>query len=497
MLENNSQQINLDSKKTLQTLSFENVCRAQAPSDKPIKRIISIHALPMIVSSEKTGDSISFSGNTSYQIVYQTEEDKLTSFICDCDWQNSVLVTSLGEYFIDVNVKDNFVTDSSLTEVVISTVLNIDVDCIVTETVNLETSFPEEYIVKENNHNYNKVINTIKENFNVVQEHEFDGQIDEILYSNAFVNNTNAIINIDLVSFEGEIVVNSYCSKDGLVFQVDKIINFKQEVSALSVVNEHLIDSNVKINKLKVSNSVNEIDNKTNLIYSIDLEINGVVYSIETNAFVEDVFSTKKEITLSSECLLNETYFGQFSIEDVFNSVCELETNVTEILYFMPTAINVNTINKEDNLLKIDGVIDLKFVCLTEGNMPIELKSQVPFFKEFNDINSDKVKIEAKIVSYKLKNERELDVNLQLNYHFKEVKEDYVTFVSNIEELEDKEIIDEAIVVYVVKKGETLFDVAKKLNISPEDIKEQNELENEELEEGLRLTLYIPIDAKF
>ena len=129
--------------------------------------------------------------------------------------------------------------------------------------------------------------------------------------------------------------------------------------------------------------------------------------------------------------------------------------------------------------------------------MPIELKSQVPFFKEFNDINSDKVKIEAKIVSHKLKNERELDVNLQLNYYFKEVKEDYVTFVSNIEELEDKEIIDEAIVVYVVKKGETLFDIAKKLNISPEDIKEQNELESEELEEGLRLTLYIPIDAKF
>ena len=77
------------------------------------------------------------------------------------------------------------------------------------------------------------------------------------------------------------------------------------------------------------------------------------------------MFSTKKEISISSECLLNETYYGQFDIEDVLNDVCELETKVTEILYFMPTAVNVNTINKEDNLLKIAGVIDLKFVCLT------------------------------------------------------------------------------------------------------------------------------------
>jgi hypothetical protein len=75
--------------------------------------------------------------------------------------------------------------------------------------------------------------------------------------------------------------------------------------------------------------------------------------------------------------------------------------------------------------------------------------------------------------------------------------DEYLTFISEIEELDEREINQEAITVYVVDSNEKLFDVAKNLLVKPEDLLIQNNITEEDVKEGVRLVVYSTIDTKF
>ena len=46
-------------------------------------------------------------------------------------------------------------------------------------------------------------------------------------------------------------------------------------------------------------------------------------------------------------------------------------------------------------------------------------------------------------------------------------------------------------------KSSIAKNIAKKLNIKPEDIINQNDMETSEILEGQRLTVYVPLDINF
>jgi len=497
MTENNLQTHNIDSKKLINVEEFEINTRIQVQPEKTVKKVISVESYSTIISSERVGDNLSFSGKTNYQIVYLTEEDKITSVIKESEWKHLANLNSNGECFVKAFSKENTVVDSSATEIVVASLVNIEIYTILSNTINALSNFNDDCVVKEKEYSYNKLVNIVQDNFSEISEQEVDFKVEEVLYNQVNVSLSNVVTGVDSLIIEGELNIASFVLVGEKVIRIDKVNNFRHECSALSATIDNVVDIDVFVSGVKVTLSNNEIDNKTNLIYSTDLGVNAVIYSIEKCCLVEDIFSTKKELTLNTECLLNETFFGGNSLTTSVASTFLTENKVDDILFLKDAQVNVFETTFNDDVCLVNGVVDFDFACLLDNRDVVNIHGVVPFLQSVEINLEDKVSANVQNVSYRLKNENEIEVELKICFSSKQIKEEYITFVNSIQEGENRESDNDAIIVYIVKKDESLFDIAKHLCVKPDEIIKQNNLEDGVVYEGMRLTVYVPLDINF
>jgi len=85
-----------------------------------------------------------------------------------------------------------------------------------------------------------------------------------------------------------------------------------------------------------------------------------------------------------------------------------------------------------------------------------------------------------------------MDVNAVLSFHALAFEEEAVDVITECE-LEEFDKNDEArrpgIVVYVVKPGDTLWNIGKKYYVSAENLMKWNELESDEIRPGQKILI--------
>ena len=69
----------------------------------------------------------------------------------------------------------------------------------------------------------------------------------------------------------------------------------------------------------------------------------------------------------------------------------------------------------------------------------------------------------------------------------------YEKYVKSFERLKEKDDQDAGIKVYVVKENQSVFDISKALNVTPELVTSQNEV-NDSFETGQKVYVYCPLN---
>jgi len=494
----NSQTFNVESKKMISTGQFESTTRLEVASDKPVKKVVCVNALPKIVSFEKISDTLSFSGRTSYQVVYETEEGRLASAIADVEWKETLSNIMQSNLFISVKAQENTITAFSANEIAVSTLMNVEVYATTSDTISAIEGVSSDYVTNQQTFEYQRVVNTINDTFNEVVEQEINSKIQDILYYTGDVYLKNVIAGIDTVTFEGSINLTLYAQESDRVVTLHKQIDFRQEVASLSVVPNSIIDANAYLSGLKATASVSEIDAKTNIIYAVEIGLNGVVYSKESMSIMQDAFSLKNKINLSSECVLKENFETEGYYVTTEVGGLSIDKQIDEVLILNKAVATITDINLDSQGSILNGGLELSFICQDENIESVMLEGIIPFSVLVPEsLNTDKFDIKVKVNSFKLRGQKEVEVGYDLYINYKRYAEEYITFISGIEEIEEREVNEDAINVYVVKENETLFDIAKALCIRPEEIITQNPGAEEGVIEGTRLVIYAPLDINF
>ncbi|MBR2909536.1 MAG: hypothetical protein IKC11_04225 [Clostridia bacterium] len=492
----NSQAFVMESKKMVGSEQFESLCRIDVLAEKPIKKIVHISARPKIVSSEKVGENLDFTGRTAYTVVYETEEGAIASVETVIDWQNKT-VCDIDNYYICPKIVENTVSGFSANEVAISSLVNIEVYGVKQEKV-LPITNLEEYVVNEKSYEYQKLVNSVKETFNEVLELEHSGKIEEVLYSKGEILLKNATAGIDNVCVEGELEIIVYGLENGRIVELTKTAEFKHEFGALSVVPNNMVDAVISLDSLKVSASINETDNKTNLIMSIENKVYALIYSKEFLSVVEDAFSTKKETNATYECVSMDTFDGQGRFTDTAVGSFDVDKELFEICFALETKSVISEVKKEQDSTKVIGATFVDLVCETESREKVKVQGVVPFAISSNEIDKDDfVEIKSKVTSCKLRGQKEIEAVIEYDVQYKKMKNVCVNYLSQIEETGESKDSLSAIKVYVVKENEDLFSVAKAMLTSPEIITAQNLGIEEELREGMRVVVYNGLDISF
>ena len=157
---------------------------------------------------------------------------------------------------------------------------------------------------------------------------------------------------------------------------------------------------------------------------------------------------------------------------------------------------SIKKINKSNSKLMCEGEILLTFLYSEEGQMQVNAKNTtLPFEIALNDIeNVENVEVmpSVEIQSSNCKLEGgAIDCSADLRFDIELQENRNLDIIDDITESELEDSQDYSVVIYIVKKGDTLWNIAKRFKSTVDDIARVNGIENtNRILEGEKL--YIP-----
>ena len=160
----------------------------------------------------------------------------------------------------------------------------------------------------------------------------------------------------------------------------------------------------------------------------------------------------------------------------------------------MPTLTNV-VCEEVDNSVVINAKINAVAIYKTSNGLE---KLNLSYIVKY-DTNKETLKRISKIIStisinsYKVKAGKDLEVSFGIGYKMLYEKSTCEKYVKSYETKQEKQQDNSAVRVYVLKENQSIFDVAKVLNVKPEVIAEQNEVDGV-FESGQKVYIYSPLN---
>lgn len=289
--------------------------------------------------------------------------------------------------------------------------------------------------------------------------------------------------NVELCNLENKISYNKVLAKADanikIVFlsEENKIEKIDTTIPVMSFIElPGITDTNVCDTEYNIRNMLYKIDTKdmNSVEVQIEYEVICTAYENKEIDVIQDMYSTRRNITFNKKeaniKLVTEGENKNIKIEERvlvedISSICDI--NCT------PMIINKNlsgdNINYEGELC-----LDILFEADNRNGLNFQ-KVKIPFvFKSEIEIQSTDLKIETK--SFSVNNEYvNCNVTISIRNSSRSMKK--VSIIENIESQDIEEENEYKMIVYFVKKGDTIWNIAKKFKVCSKNILKANNLE--------------------
>ena len=241
----------------------------------------------------------------------------------------------------------------------------------------------------------------------------------------------------------------------------------------------------------------NENSNSLNL--EVDFNICGEVYSNSTDLAVSDIFSIANKLQLTYDSFAYSKALGLKNYREKIYGVSEItEDNprADKILCVLDSNAVITKAFCDDINLNIEGIAYTNVVYLNaeevvESKMQIEIPFSFALPIEKENCNCE-VCVSALVTDIMARIRRgreiEIDASMEMVAHFFATKAGVV--ISNIEALEEKVEKQSAFTIYIAKDNDSVWTIAKKMNISPDELVRQNPKLNNEINKGEQVIIY-------
>jgi hypothetical protein len=243
----------------------------------------------------------------------------------------------------------------------------------------------------------------------------------------------------------------------------------------------------------RLSFSVTESDKRV-IVCDVTLKFAGTAASETEIESVSDAYSTTNEIKITSEEQSVSTHFCLRSVREKASAVIKADGGATEILGLTSPMTEVDSSVQKGDGLTVDGIIRTTVLYLNEDNKFVSLDAEVPFSSVIgNDYTCESIfspSVNVSAINARLRGGVDIEITVELMVTVRGVSDETLGIVSGVEIGAEKEQDDFAISLYIVKQGETLWDVAKYLNTDEAKLAEQNADVEMPLKGGEKIILY-------
>lgn len=474
------------------------------PDIKPdVMKIIRVEAVPFIQEAEINDGAIKAQGRINYYILYRSMDGgTLKGISAEYPFVQNI-TTSLAKagMNLDINVVAKNVIYSLPNErkIMLKTELVFEYSvsdiASVSLPVNIENGEGVEYKMGEDT--FNNIIDIKKESIEISEEiilPEDVGSIEEIVKVSSQIKNTDYKVSYNKILVKGDLDLRLLYIKSGeqaALSTYNLTVPFAGMIEFDNISDSYKFDIKYTLQNLQLvlSGGENSVLNVQGAVLA-----RAVMYEEKDIAHITDFYSTNKELIYNSE---NVAVIKNKSSLEKEISINERIGTLEENSKIIDTAVDVNSLatSVSGGNLYISGSVKILVMYENTSNGAIDVKafeavaeSTVPLGKEIEpqnvDVNIDVVKKDITLSG------NTVEANIVLNVKIDMENIDKITVIQDINEENIDESNFDSMYIYIVKKGDTLWSIAKKYKTTVAKIANVNNINDEnKIDVGQKLLL--------
>ena len=329
---------------------------------------------------------------------------------------------------------------------------------------------------------------------NVKENISYDSEDDlaEIIKVEAVIENKEFKLSYNKILAKAELNVSIiYLTEDNRIKNISARIPIMGFIDVENITDEAVCDINFCIKNIIIKPS----NADSSFIYvEAEIEIECLVYEEKTINLIEDLYSISKDLSCNKKEIV--TMSDKKRIKDVcrINNSVQLPRIAGNKLYNVKTNPTISNCMIRNGKVIYEGNLKMELIYETEGGLNSE-SVELPFNFEIvsDDIKTDSnvnSEIEVKRDDF-IVNGSNIDMNVELEFNIDCFRNEKLNIINEIEANENQDNNVYSMVIYFVRPGDTLWEIAKKFKSTVEEIARVNEIEDiDNIKIGQQL--YIP-----
>ena len=280
---------------------------------------------------------------------------------------------------------------------------------------------------------------------------------------------------------------------EGKINYVEKIIPIMGFIDMENVTEENICELKYCMKNILVK--LNNTD-ENSIYLEVEVEISCYSYETKDIELVQDVYTPFSNIQYKQKTV--KAMVGLQNVSDIYQlkeQISDSEISNSGI-YNVSMTSSINNVKIAGTKAIYEGEVSVNILYESTEVTRIDKKEfKFPINYELNileGMSEENLDIMVDVEKYEISSQTDnIQINIDLNISTKMFKTIELNIIEDLEEkeLEDKE--EYSIIVYFVKAGDTLWNIAKKFRSTVENIKQINNIEDED-KLAINQQLFIP-----
>lgn len=469
-------------------------------SDSEVKEVYSVSASSSIVSSEAVGNAINFVGLVDFQVIYEGETLSSLDYTAEFKDRFEGDTEVKGELIVSSNVVG---VNKSVVggEIRVSATVEVNVYAIVSKDYNVLEGIEGDSAYKTlKDISYTTYLGRAFERFDVSGDIEIsDATRVHMVTPCLRLNSVDS--KSDYIAVSGVMGLSiCYSSTDNLegLKSTYREVDFSWEVAFDGMEEGYSVDSAISVISKDTKVSSVASDDGVVISISVPVEFSGYVFEPKTAKVVDDVYLESNYLSVTSESMQTMTGLKSICFKDGVLGSAEIDENAP----FIDDVLSVSTNNIVlarsyvlDGRLVVEGVANATVVYYTkETQSATSVEIEMPFAVD-EKIDAEKASVVSLCLAdtvAKSRRGKEIEVSGKIYVYSDAYTLDDEIIISEITLGEEKPLDDCSLYIYIVKPNDTLWDIAKEMNVSVDLILSQNPDVLGPLNVGDKLVIYKP-----
>lgn len=282
-----------------------------------------------------------------------------------------------------------------------------------------------------------------------------------------------------LTKAEAEIKI-MYLTEDNRINTINYKIPVVGFIDIPNVSEDNICDVNYEIKNIIIKPNAQE---EHSIYVEMEIEVKCYVYENKQINLIQDLYSPNEKLEFDNKqisAIIDKQ--NKIDVKQIRENVNFQDVDGLKLIDVDVSASILNE-TKINSKILYEAELNMKFLFENSKSQIIVKEAKIPFeytlenLQNGESLNTDNV-IDIKNQDFILQDGGNVDCNIDLQIATNMYRTANINTIDNIQENGDREEQDYSIVIYVVKKGDTLWNIAKQFGSTVESITKVNDIEN-------------------